>query len=447
MLRKLFKFIKPPFYKRDETLLELREKHFFGKNLKKQFGSNRIGAYSLRILYVMVLIALLADFLANEKPLAVKHEGSIYFPVFHSYAVDLGIAQWEEDFQYIDWKNFHFEWVIFPPVPYSPSNLDRYNVHSVSPFGGQQVSSLRWRHWLGTDELGRDILSGMIHGTRISLTVGLVSMGIASLFGIFIGAIAGYLGDERLKISRAGIIMNVLFFVLAFFWGFIARSYDITDALAVSFGRFFMQILFSLLIMASVILAGNILAVPLKLIPFLRKKISVPVDMFISRFIEVMDSVPTLLLIISISAIVAYPSIYIVMTIIGITSWTGIARFIRAEMLRIRSLEYIEAARALGYSEWRVIIRHAIPNALSPVLISIAFGIASAILTESTLSFLGVGVSPETVTWGSLLAEARQSTSAWWLAILPGSAIFITVTIFNLIGEALNDALDPRQKK
>ena len=135
------------------------------------------------------------------------------------------------------------------------------------------------------------------------------------------------------------------------------------------------------------------------------------------------------------------------MAIIGFTSWTGIARFIRAEMLRIRSLEYIEAAHALGFSEWRVIMRHAIPNALSPVMITIAFGIAAAILIESTLSFLGVGVSPETVTWGSLLAAARQSSSAWWLAVFPGCAIFITVTIFNLIGEGLTDALDPRQKK
>ena len=192
---------------------------------------------------------------------------------------------------------------------------------------------------------------------------------------------------------------------------------------------------------------GNLLAFPLKLIPFLKKRISIPVDLIISRFIEVMISVPLLFLIISISAIVSHPSIYIVMTIIGLTSWTSIARFIRAEMLRIRSLEYIEAARALGYSEGRIILRHAIPNALSPVLITIAFGIAAAILIESTLSFLGVGVSPETVTWGSLLAEARQSSSAWWLAILPGTAIFMTVTIFNLIGEALTDALDPKLKK
>ena len=157
-------------------------------------------------------------------------------------------------------------------------------------------------------------------------------------------------------------------------------------------------------------------------------------------------SIPTLFLIISVVAIVK-PSLFIVMAVIGFTSWTGIARFIRAELLRVRSIEYIEAANALGFSEFRIIFRHAIPNALSPVLISVAFGIASAILIESTLSFLGVGVPVETLTWGSMLSSARQSPSAWWLAVFPGFAIFITVTIYNLVGEGLTDALDPRQKK
>jgi peptide/nickel transport system permease protein len=134
------------------------------------------------------------------------------------------------------------------------------------------------------------------------------------------------------------------------------------------------------------------------------------------------------------------------MVVIGVTSWTGIARYIRAELLKIRSLEYIEAANSLGFSNFRTLLKHAIPNALSPVLIAIAFGIASAILTESSLSFLGFG-SGDSVTWGSLLSSARQSPQAWWLAIFPGFAIFITVTVFNLIGEGLTDAMDPRLRK
>ncbi len=440
-MKRIFQFFYNPFF-RTPRMPETVSGENFWANVKKQFRNNRLGVFALRFLYVFILIALLADLLANEKPLVAAYKDGIYFPVFRSYAVDLGLARWQKEFQNIDWKNFEYDWALFPPIPYSPATLDFNNDHSVSPFDDQKAASLRWRHWLGTDEIGRDVFSGMIHGTRVALTVGLVAMGIASLFGILIGAVAGYFGDERLKISRAGVVMNAVFF-----WGFIARSYELSDALAISFGSFSLQVLLSLLIFTCSLLLGNLLSFPFRYLPYLRTKVSVPVDILLSRFIEIVVSVPTLFLIIIISSIVDRPSIYIVMAVIGLTSWPNIARFIRAEMLRIRSLEYIEAAHALGYPEWRVILRHAIPNALSPVLVTIAFGIAAAILIESTLSFLGVGVSAETVTWGSLLAAARQSPSAWWLAIIPGCAIFITVTVFNLIGEALTDALDPRQKK
>lgn len=415
-------------------------------NVKKQFRKNRTAVYSLKFILFLVLIAVCADFIANEKPLVAKYKGDIYFPVFKSYAVDMGIGQYPKDFQNISWKDMDFEFAIFPPIPYLPKNIDYDNAHSVSPFGEQNVKSIHWRHWLGTDELGHDMMAGMIHGTRIALSVGLVSMSIAAMIGIFLGAIAGYFGDNRLKVSRIRVILNIGFFFLASFAAFGARSYILADALGVSMGSFFFELLISLLLFGIIMFIANLLAKLLKKIPSLGKQIFIPVDIIISRLIEVMVSIPTLFLIISIIAI-AKPSLFIVMAIIGLTGWTGIARFIRAELLKVRNLEYIEAAHALGYSETRTLLKHAIPNSLSPVLISIAFGIASAILVESTLSFLGIGVPAETMTWGSMLSSARQSPSAWWLAIFPGFAIFITVTWYNLVGEGLTDALDPRLKK
>ena len=134
------------------------------------------------------------------------------------------------------------------------------------------------------------------------------------------------------------------------------------------------------------------------------------------------------------------------MIIIGITGWTRIARFTRAELLRIRSLEYDQAAQSLGFSNIRTIFKHALPNSLAPVFVSIAFGIASAILIEASLSFLGIGVPDDIVTWGALLNLGRQNLEAWWLIIYPGMAIFITITIYNMIAESLRDALDPRLK-
>lgn len=429
------------------TQIPIKPSESFWKGVRKQFMKNKLAVYSFRFILFLVFIAVFADFIANEKPLVAQYKGEIIFPVLKEYVVDLGLSEWSEDFQNKEWRRIPFDWAIFPPVPYLPKNIDFANAQSVGPFDEQRIESWRWRHWLGTDELGHDVLAGMIHGTRIALLVGLVSMSIAAFIGILLGSVAGYFGDTKLQMSRIRVILNLIVLPLAFFYAFGTRSYILQDAIGQSFISFLFQFIISAIIFVAILFVLNYFIVPpFKSVKALAKRVNIPVDILISRLIEVMVSIPTLFLIISIIAI-AKPSIFIVMAVIGLTSWTGIARFIRAELLRVRSLEYIEAANALGYSEFRTIFRHAIPNALSPVLIAIAFGIASAILIESTLSFIGIGVPPETMTWGSLLSSARQSTSAWWLAIFPGFAIFLTVTVYNLVGEGLTDALDPRLKK
>lgn len=414
--------------------------------VRRQFSKKKTAVVSLYIVIFLALIAVLAPFLANEKPLVCKYQGELYFPVLKEMAVDLGLGEFQPQFQNIDWKKLEYDMVVFPPVPYLPMNQDNDNIHSKSPFDDQVVPSMRFHHWFGTDELGRDVLAGMIHGTKIAMTVGIVSMFIASLIGILLGSLAGFYGDDNFQVSRIRLWGNLLFLFFAFFYSFAARSYDITDALGKSLGQGFIELGISLLIFAAVMAVGNLLVIPLKKLPALGKQVSVPFDMIIMRVIEVLNSIPTLFLILLIISIVRKPNLYVIMGIIGLTGWTGIARFIRAELLKVRNLEYIEAANSLGFTNAHILFRHAIPNALSPVLISIAFGIAGAILTESTLSFLGLGPA-DTVTWGQLLSYARQIPQAWWLAIFPGFAIFITVTTFNLIGDGLTDAMDPRLKQ
>lgn len=432
---------------REAKTLEMQNNNeSYWKIVRHQFKKNKIAVYSLRVVFIFVFIALFADFIANEKPLVAKYQGSVYFPVLKEYAVDLGMSDWQKDFRNVSWKDLEYDWVVWPPVPYLPRNIDVSNTW-VGPFDEQNVPSKRWKHWLGTDDLGHDVLAGMIHGTRIALLVGLVSMGIAALIGIFFGAIAGYYGDNRLKLSIASIVIYLVGFVLAMFYAFGTRSYLLTDAIGTSFGSFMWEFLISIILFVAIMVGFRYLSKLIKKLPINFKEIPIPLDILISRLIEIVVSIPQLFLIISIAAVVAKPSIFIVMIIIGLTTWTGIARFTRAELLRIRNLEFVEAANALGYKEWRIIVKHALPNALSPVLIAIAFGIASAILIESTLSFIGVGVPAETITWGSMLSKARQVSSAWWLAIIPGFAIFITVTIYNLIGEGLTDAMNPKLKK
>jgi peptide/nickel transport system permease protein len=240
------------------------------------------------------------------------------------------------------------------PIPFGPNEVDVAN--RLHPPDAQ--------HRFGTDELGRDVLARMIHGARVSLTVGLLATMMALIVGCFLGAMAGYYGGVA--------------------------------------------------------------------------------DWLVSRLIEVVLCFPLLFLALAIVAFFG-PSIWTIMIALGLTTWTSEARYVRGEFLRIREMEFAYAARASGARDARIIFRHLLPNAFAPVLVSASFGVAYAILTESALSFLGLGVPLPTATWGSILASAKQFIEyAWWLVVFPGVAIFLTVAAFNIIGDRFRDALDPR---
>ncbi|MFC1597483.1 ABC transporter permease [Planctomycetota bacterium] len=171
------------------------------------------------------------------------------------------------------------------------------------------------------------------------------------------------------------------------------------------------------------------------------------VDMLLSRFIELVMCIPALVLILALIAILENPTIWHLMAVLGITGWTGIARLTRAEFLKLSKTEFVVAAQALGAKRFRIMFRHMLPNALAPVLVPITFGIASAILIESALSFLGFGAPPPNPSWGTLLNAGRSNLQMWWLIVFPGTAIFVTVLAYNLIGEGLQEATDPRLRE
>lgn len=221
-----------------------------------------------------------------------------------------------------------------------------------------------FQHLLGTDQLGRDVFSRMLHGSRISLSVGFVAVSISIFIGILVGALAGY------------------------------------------YGRW--------------------------------------VDSVLMRFVDIMLCFPTFFLILTVVALLG-PSIFNIMLVIGITSWMGTARFVRAEFLSLRERDFVQAARVLGMGDRRIIFRHILPNGLAPVFVSATLDVATAILVEAGLSFLGFGVQPPAPSWGNILTEGRiYIFDAWWLTLFPGFAILLTVLSFNLLGEGLRDALDPR---
>ena len=241
-------------------------------------------------------------------------------------------------------------------APHNPVEPDLKNVLAGPSFS----------HPFGTDILGRDVLARVIYGSRVSLLVGFVSVGIATLIGLVLGALSGYYGGV--------------------------------------------------------------------------------VDEVIMRFVDLMMCFPTFFLILAVIAFLE-PSIWNIMVVIGLTSWMGISRLVRAEFLSIKSKEFVMAAKAQGLSNRKIIFSHILPNALAPVYVVATLGVGGAILTESALSFLGIGVQPPTASWGNILAHAKDNIEiAWWLSLYPGIAIFLTVMGYNLLGEGLSDLLDPRRR-
>lgn len=425
-----------------------------------QFKQNRPAYLSLWVLVALSVVALLAPLLANDQPLYALYKGHHLFPAFtfkNAYELQDPINGRTERVQtdIAKWKQMRLEAVIWAPIPYSPNRSDILNSNYREPGGEQFFKGIdgqvvpmpfRFRHLLGTNKKGEDVLSGLIHASRISLTIGVLSMLIATAIGLLLGGLAGYFGDDRLSTTRGSFWTFVLGLVLAYYYGFYVRAHILSDALGTSGGAMAVQLMLSTGIALAVGWGFYHLGRWTGRLPLLSGRVSIAVDSYVSRGIEILLSIPTFVLILSIAAI-AKPSIFNLMLIIGLTRWTGIARFARAEFLRIRNLEYIQAGQALGYGEMRIIFRHALPNGMATALVAIAFGIASSILTESSLSFLGLGVPPDVVTWGSLLSSGRENFNAWWLVIFPGMAIFLTVTIYNLLGEGLRDALDPRLKQ
>jgi peptide/nickel transport system permease protein len=285
---------------------------------------------------------------------------------------------------------------------------------------------------LGTDELGRDVFARMLQGAWVSLTVGFVAVGIAVGIGILLGGIAGYYG--RQYIQSGHIIFGLL---LA---GAIVLAYHRLSAAGAV-----------LLITA---IAGWVYTRrhdrSVSTLPGYLKWLVLPtmqVDTLIMRAVDVMLCFPSFFLILTVVALLP-PSIYNIMVIIGLTSWMGTTRFVRAEFLSLREQDFVAAAKALGISDARIIFRHIMPNAVAPVLVSATLGIASAMLTEAGLSFLGFGVPPPHATWGNILSDGKAFIfDAPWLTFTPGVVILIVVLAFNLFGEGMRDILNPKLRE
>jgi peptide/nickel transport system permease protein len=329
----------------------------------RRYRKQKMGMIGLIVILTLMAVGFLAPMLANDQPIVCKYEDKIYFPgvidTIHNFPFASKVIRKDIPFRYASFtfkEEFNAErgdWAFWTPVPFGPNELA--NDPLLAPDGV---------HKLGTDESGRDVLARMIHGTSISIRVGFISMGIATIIGLVLGSVAGYAGG----------------------W----------------------------------------------------------IDMVISRLIEVVMCFPTFFIILSVLAWLP-PSIENVMIVIGLTRWVGIARYARAEILRLKGSDFAMAATALGVRPNRVVFRHLLPNAMAPIMVSITFGIAQAILSEAALSWLGFGVQAPDPSWGTVLRAGYENLFTAGHMVPPACiAIFLAVLSFNLVGDSLRDVVDPR---
>jgi len=384
----------------------------YGEMVWHEFRKSRLSVASLCFIVFLFVLAVLAPFIANDKPFVIRIDGHLRFPLFAGLkptdycvllAAGLAIIQLlliRRNRRRVDpsvrggvlWRQICVNSLLLITgcvllFVFVPKKLDARDYKGMLasgkatdgilppiPYGFDKVplevreQPPNRRNWLGTDDVGADVLCRLIHGSRISLSVGFVAVGISSIIGVFIGSILGYFGGK--------------------------------------------------------------------------------VDFVGMRFVEIMMAIPTFFLIITIVAF--FPrSLFNIMVIIGITSWTGDARFIRAEFFKLRKQDFVQSALSLGLPLRSILFRHMLPNGIAPVLVNATFGIAGAIFIEAALSFLGFGVAPPTPSWGQMLSLGVSTTGRflWWLTLFPGLAIFLTVLAYNLVGEGLRDAIDPRLRK
>jgi peptide/nickel transport system permease protein len=367
--------------------------------------------YSVIWITLIFFLGIFGKLICNENPIYQNGKS----PLISSLLFDLKLTNYDTA-QLVNFKNAH-ETAIFTFIPYSSTTLDSENSNFVSPFGQQQIKKIRFRHWLGTDDLGRDILAGIINGCFSAIIVGLFSVFIAFIIGLCFGITAGYYANTLYKLN----IIQLIIITIS-----IGLTYWLLFIVPVSIGKLFIILIF---------LTNYFLLTLLSKIKI--SKFSIPIDIIIMRLVEILKSIPTLLLIIVLCGLIANNSYWIIIGIIAFVSWGQFARISRADTFKVKNLDYITYAKQNGMSNIRIIYKHVLPNVLANSIALMVLAIPSAIIAESVLSFLGIGFPPEHVSWGTLLAQAKNNISAWWLFVFPTLFLLFTTLSINKIGQRL----------
>ncbi len=379
----------------------------------KQGLANIVYRIARVLLVLFVFIAIFHKFLVNDLPITGRYNGKLVFPVVQDYLFSAGLVKINPRVNINEIQRG-----IPTLIPFNPYEIDQKNAMVKPGVGG---------HCLGTDHLGRDVAAGIIYGFWIALLVGVLSIAMALMIAMVIGVSAAYFRKFPLKMGLILFLWSIIVFIVVFFY--LINEWHHTGFV----GKLLMVLLGVVLLLAGYYLSGHRGS----------RSLAIPVDTFMNKLIEIRESIPSLFLVLGMVALFEYSSIWNIVLIIGIIGWSNLSRYIRAEVMSVLEENYIKSAIISGTSRWKILVRHILPNALDPVIALVAFSIASAVLLEASLSFLGIGVPMEQPTWGSLLSGARK-TNAWWLAVFPGICIFILVTCLSIFADQIQKNIDPR---
>lgn len=307
-----------------------------------------------------------------------------------------------------------------PIVPYAASEIKIDDAYQPPTF---QFNN----HFLGADNLGRDILAGIIYGSRTSLMVSFPAMLITAFIGIVLGMLSGYFGNHQIKMNRISIVIIGVTMFLSLYYAFYVPQFSLKRAFESNFFEGLLHLFVSMAIFFCFLTLALILNTFIsKKKTSSQKKTPLPIDEFVLKLTEIFSSTPRLILIIALAAFFK-PTPGLFVLIIGFTSWTGMARLVRGEIMKVKEYQFIEAGKALGLSSWRILFKHILPNAIPPAIVAFTFGLANLLALEATLSFLGIGLPPDFISWGKIIAGVRHNLSAWWMVVFPGLYLSLTV--------------------
>ncbi len=398
--------------------------------------------FSSVVLVALAALALGRDLIANGRPLYCRIGNEHFFPGLRSLWRDptlpYGHPVLDSIQRHFLWRTYPYDEAIFAVIAFSPGELPTRpdtTLRQARPGALHPVGYRTFRHWLGTDAQGYDVAAALVGGARVALLTGSAATGLAFLVGVFLGALAGYWGDDRLRLRLGVVLATLLSLPIAVFYAQTVWLWLPEHAGGLI--RIGAGLAAALLVLA----AAKGLGSWLSRWSVFSWVVSMPLDLVIMRLAEAFMAIPGLLAVVAFAALLREQTqtLWAMVVLIGMFSWPGVALFVRAEMLRIRAMDYIAAARSLGLSEWRILLRHALPNALQPAYTVFALGVAGAILLEAALSFLGYGDQHLAgATWGSLLQNARTSPQLWWATLPPGVAISLNVMALHLVGEQMS---------